>query len=188
MRKNEFINELKSRLRGYPKDVVQNAVNYYSECIDDAVEDGRSESEAVRALGDMDEIVRNTLKDVPLTKLVKERVKTNHKLSGFEILILILGFPLWFPLLIVWSVILAFAITAIALLIGGLGVALTSAGAFMTGAVGAGVFTIGGGLACFGASLILLGFVPLLAKGGISIGKWFLLGVKRLFVRNGGND
>jgi uncharacterized membrane protein len=39
MKKLEFIKELRSRLKGYPKDVVDNAVNYYSECIDDAVED-----------------------------------------------------------------------------------------------------------------------------------------------------
>ena len=58
MKKLEFIKELRSRLKGYPKDVVDNAVNYYSECIDDAVEDGRNEEEAVRALGSMDEIVR----------------------------------------------------------------------------------------------------------------------------------
>ncbi len=34
MKKLEFIKELRSRLKGYPKDVVDNAVNYYSECID----------------------------------------------------------------------------------------------------------------------------------------------------------
>ena len=90
MKKLEFIKELRSRLKGYPKDVVDNAVNYYSECIDDAVEDGRNEEEAVRALGSMDEIVRNTLKDVPLSKLVKNKVKPDHRLNAFEIIILII--------------------------------------------------------------------------------------------------
>ena len=130
MKKLEFIKELRSRLKGYPKDVVDNAVNYYSECIDDAVEDGHSEEEAVRALGSMDEIVRNTLKDVPLSKLVKNKVKPDHRLNAFEIIILIIGFPLWFPLLmtacaiffafyvVLWSLFIAFAATAFGLVAG----------------------------------------------------------------------
>ena len=145
MKKLEFIKELRSRLKGYPKDVVDNAVNYYSECIDDAVEDGRNEEEAVRALGSMDEIVRNTLKDVPLSKLVKNKVKPDHRLNAFEIIILIIGFPLWFPLLmtacaiffafyvVLWSLFIAFAATAFGLVAGGLVALIASFPAFGAG-------------------------------------------------------
>lgn len=199
MKKLEFIKELRSRLKGYPKDVVDNAVNYYSECIDDAVEDGRSEEEAVAALGNMDEIVRNTLKDVPLSKLVKNKCKPNHRLNAFEVIILIIGFPLWFPLLmaacsiffafyvVIWSLFIAFAATAFGLVAGGLVSLIAAFPAFGVG-IGYGVMTLGAALLCIGIGLLLVACLPLLVKGVVAIGKGFLLGVKALFIRKGENE
>ena len=48
--------------------------------------------------------IKDIVKDIPLTKLVKQKVKPNRKLSGLEITLLILGFPLWFPLLLTFLV------------------------------------------------------------------------------------
>ena len=200
MKKNEFIRELKYRLSGYPRDVVVNAVNYYTECIEDAVEDGRDEEEAVAALGSMDEIVRNTLRDVPLTKLVKERVSPKRKLTGFEVIILILGFPIWFPLLIaawaiffafyvvIWSLVFTIAVTSIALIAAGIVAFIGSIGTIYTGAFGPAVFGMGSGLICFAVGLFMVLAVPGLAKGALAIGRGFLLGVKKLFIGNGGNN
>ena len=200
MRKKEFIAELKSRLKGYPQDVINGAVGYYSECIDDAVEDGRSEEEAVRSLGDMDEIVRNTLKDVPLSKLVKERCAPKRQLSGIEIVLIVLGFPLWFPLLVtawslffafyvvIWSLIFAFAATAVALLASSVVACISGGAAFIAATPAIGVLAIGGAFVCLGAALLMFALLPALGKGGLALGRGFLLGVKKLFIRNGGND
>jgi len=59
MTKREFIAELCLRLRSTPPDEAQNTVLFYSEAIDDRIEDGMTEEEAVAAMGSIDDIVRS---------------------------------------------------------------------------------------------------------------------------------
>ncbi|MBQ7459869.1 MAG: DUF4097 family beta strand repeat protein [Oscillospiraceae bacterium] len=61
MNKKEFIDELCKRLRKTPADEAERTVNYYSEAIDDRIEDGMTEEEAVAALGSIDDIVREVI-------------------------------------------------------------------------------------------------------------------------------
>lgn len=58
MNKQEFLIELKQHLKGIAPEDISGSIEYYSEMIDDAVEDGMTEEEAVASLGDMDEIER----------------------------------------------------------------------------------------------------------------------------------
>ncbi len=58
MSKWEFIDELCRRLRLMPVEEAQRTVMFYSEAIDDRIEDGMSEEEAVASLGSVDDIVR----------------------------------------------------------------------------------------------------------------------------------
>ena len=55
--KAEFLSELKNRLSSLPDQDVNDRLDFYSEIIDDRIEDGESEEEAVRSLGNMDDIV-----------------------------------------------------------------------------------------------------------------------------------
>ena len=106
MTKSEFLQELESRLAALPKDDVQERLDFYSEMIDDRIEEGRSEEEAVYEIGPVDEVVNQIAADTPLLKLVKERVKPKRSIKAWEIVLIILGFPLWLPLLIVAAVLL----------------------------------------------------------------------------------
>lgn len=120
MTKNEFIEKLKSRLAFLPPDDVNERLTFYGEMIDDGMEEGLSEEEAVNGVGSIDDIVSQTVSDTPLVKLVKEKIKPKRKLKGWETALLIIGSPLWLPLLIaffavflalyitVWAVIAAF--------------------------------------------------------------------------------
>ena len=99
MNKERFLIELASALAGLPEDDVEKSLEYYSEMIDDRIEDGLSEEEAVADLGPIEEIRAQIIKDTPLPKLIKERVKSKQSLNGLEITLLIVGFPIWFPLL-----------------------------------------------------------------------------------------
>ncbi len=99
MNKERFLLELASALEGLPEDDVEKSLEYYSEMIDDHIEDGLSEEEAVADLGSIDEIRAQIIKDTPLAKIVRKRVKSNQTLSSLEITLLIVGFPIWFPLL-----------------------------------------------------------------------------------------
>lgn len=118
MNKSELLNELSQRLSGIPQSEAEKTINYYSEMIDDRIEDGESEEDAVKAVGDVDEIVRNAMSQVPLTGLVKQSVKRNFRLSVPVIILLILGSPIWLSLLIaLFAVIFAIYVTIAAVII-----------------------------------------------------------------------
>ena len=48
MSKNEFLYKLKKKLRGVPKNELEERLNFYSEMIDDRIEDGMDEKEAIK--------------------------------------------------------------------------------------------------------------------------------------------
>lgn len=107
MTKNEFLTELRSRLEGMFEADRNQSLDYYSEMIDDRMEDGLSEEEAVAAVGTPSELAEQILGEMPFAKLVKAKVKNRRKMSGGEIALLIIGFPLWFPLLLAGVIVLA---------------------------------------------------------------------------------
>ncbi|MBO6060803.1 MAG: DUF1700 domain-containing protein, partial [Clostridia bacterium] len=106
MNKEVFLQELRRGLAGLPQEDIEERLSFYDEMIDDRMEDGLSESDAIAEVGAVDEIVEQTLADIPLTKLVKENIKPKRSLRAWEIVLLVLGFPLWFPLLIAAAVIM----------------------------------------------------------------------------------
>lgn len=98
MSKKEFLNQLRNGLFGLPKDDIEEHINFYSEMIDDRIEDGLSEEEAINQIGTVNEIIEQILSETSITKLVKEKVKPKRALKGWEILLIILGSPIWFSL------------------------------------------------------------------------------------------
>ena len=193
--KQEFLEELRKQLSGLPKDDIDERLAFYGEMIDDRIEEGLSEEEAVAGVGPIGEIVSQTVSDVPLTKIVKERVKPKRTLKGWEVALIILGFPLWFPLLIaafavifslilsLWSVVLSLWAVDLALLL--------SAAACLT--AGLWMFFRGDvprGLALTGAALVLAGLTVFLffgclaaAKGTLALARNIVRGLKALFLR-----
>ena len=59
MTKHEFLQQLKEKMKGLPEADIEDCVNFYSEMIDDRIEEGLSEEEAVKDIGDADEIVHH---------------------------------------------------------------------------------------------------------------------------------
>ena len=106
MNKEQFLDELESRLQGLPKSEIRERINFYDELIQDMVEEGKTEQEAINSFGGIDEVVRTIAGNTKMSSLVKERIRPKRQISAFEIILLIIGFPLWFPLLIVFSVLL----------------------------------------------------------------------------------
>ena len=100
MNKQDFLTQLRKELSTLPQEDIEERLTFYSEMIDDRVEDGLSESEAISQLGSINELARQILADMPLTKIVKEKVKSNRALKIWEIAFLILGSPIWLSLLI----------------------------------------------------------------------------------------
>ena len=93
MNKQEFLGKLRSGLSGLPQGDIEERLTFYSEMIDDRMEEGISDEEAVCEIGSVDEIVSQIIADIPFTKLVREKIKPNRTLRPWEIVLLVLGSP-----------------------------------------------------------------------------------------------
>lgn len=100
MNKQEFLRLLKKGLRDLPKKEREERLAFYSEIIDDRIEDGLSEDETVGELDSVEAIVEQILREMPCKK------KNKHNLKPLEIVLIILGAPLWLPLLLAFLAVL----------------------------------------------------------------------------------
>jgi uncharacterized membrane protein len=194
MNKQQFIDEIKLRVEGLPEEEVTKSIDYYSEMIDDRIEDGMTEEEAVEAVGTVDDAVKGILENIPLTKVIKAKTKPSRKLRVWEIVLLVIGSPIWFPLLvcailllvlfycIIWIWVIAFFAVDLAFIAGGLAAFIAGViGLFHMGptypllAIGAGLFLLGGGL------MLLIPLIKL-AKVTGKLAKVIVLWIKSWFV------
>ncbi len=100
MNREEYLEKLRLALAQMPAEEKERQIAYYDELISDMCEDGMSETEATAKLGDPGKVAEELLAALPLGTLVKSRIKSAGGLSALTIALLVLGFPLWFPLLI----------------------------------------------------------------------------------------
>lgn len=194
MTKLEFLTRLRESLSGLPEEDVESSIDYYGEIIDDRMEEGLDEAAAVEAMGDIDQIVSGILADTPLTKLVKAKLAPRRSFAGWEIILLILGSPVWLPLLaaavlvvlsvylVLWTVVaviyvamISFAVGAVTGVLGGL--ALT-----VCGSPARGVLNLGLGLICAGLTILTFYGGNRAAKAMAALSRNILLGIKRCFM------
>ncbi len=197
MTKLEFLFRLEQGLAGLPKDDIKERINFYGEMIDDRIEEGLSEEDAVSEVGEADEIISQIINDTPLTKIVKEKIKPKRRPSALEIVLLILGSPIWLSLLIAFfAVILSLYASLWSIIISLWAVFASFAGcalgAVISGAIFAcfgngliGVATVGAGIVLFGLSVLLFFGCKAATKGIILLTKAMLLGIKKCFVKKG---
>ena len=195
MSKQEFLNELRARLSGLPQADIEDRLAFYGEMIDDRMEDGLSEEEAVSAIGTEDEIFAQIMSDIPLSRIVKEKIKAKSKPSITTIVLLILGSPIWLSLIIsafsvvlslfvsLWSVIISLWAVFFSLAISG--IAVIASGivslAFDKGIIG--FAAIGAGTICAGLSILMLLGSNAATKGALILTKKTALWIKKCFIR-----
>lgn len=193
MNKSDFLAALDRSLKGLPKADREKSLAFYEEMISDRMEEGESEEEAVAAIGSVEEITGQVLSDIPLTKLVKAKVTPHRALKVWEILLLILGSPLWLSLLLagaalllsvyllLWAMLLTLYAMNLTLALGGI---VFTVGAFWyMGHIPTLLTYLGAGLACMGLSVFLFLGLNQLTKCGLLLSKKCLLWLKSLFVR-----
>ena len=129
MKKQEFLIKLAWRLARLPKEEVEERVGFYAEIIDDKMEEGLSEEEAIREIGTVDDIVDEIFAGFPLSKLVKERIIPKRAFKAWEIVLLVFALPILvsvvaagFAIVVslyasIWSVIVSVWAVAIALVL-----------------------------------------------------------------------
>lgn len=94
MNKSRFIRALSRRLRALPREERQTSLAYYTEMIQDYMEEGMSEEQAVAMLGNVDEIAAQLLQSAP------DVPKAGKGRRVWMIVLLVLGSPVWLSLLI----------------------------------------------------------------------------------------
>lgn len=196
MTKQLFLNELSAALHGLPREERYRTLSYYDELIDDRMEDGQSEEEAVESLGSPEQIAREILGEE------EPPVSTGTGRKVWMIILLVLGFPFWGSLLLAAAIVLlcvyiclflpAFVLGVMALaflagaLIGVVGTPfLIWDVGLLTGGLPAGLFQLGMSVALLGlAVLSALGFYftgKATVKAGRAIWRW----IRRSFSKKG---
>ena len=196
MDKQGFLVSLREGLRGLPPADIEERVAFYDEMIDDRMEEGLTEEEAVAELGPVENVIAQIAAETPLLRLVKEKVRKERQRSGkgLSTVLLIVGSPIWASLLIAtaagvfslavsaWAVVISLYAAAVSLMAGGVGCIVGSVVYFLKGNVSGAAFAIGGGLAAAGLGLMLFIGCNALAKGLARGMKKMILGCKGLLI------
>lgn len=195
MNKKEFIEELRVRLSGLPKEDLENRLSFYEESINDRMDEGKSEEEAIKDLGTVEEIVNQVAEETSLVKLVKEKVTPKRKVKGWEIALIICGFPLWFPLVLTGLILLfvgyllTWVFTIVAYVIEGSFAVVSATGliAFLAYTFGGefNLLPLGASIACLGAAILFAFVCYYITKGNIKLSKNIFIWIKRRFMRKG---
>ena len=98
MNKQKFLNSLQKRLSHLPRKEAEERLTFYSEMIDDRMEEGLSEEDAVAAVGTVDEIASQGSEE-SLGARAREKASPKAPRAA-EIALLVLGSPIWLSLLI----------------------------------------------------------------------------------------
>jgi len=195
MTKQEFLAALGKGLSGLPQEEKEERLSFYSEMIDDRMEEGLSEEEAVAQIGSIDEIVSGIIGEIPLSKLIKEKVKPGRKLKAWEIVLIVLGAPLWLPLLIaaaavvfslyvtVWALIVSLWAVFIAFAGGGIWSIVCGVAYLVAGNNPMGLAAIGIGLVLLGLSVYLFFACKAATFGAARLTKRCILWLKKRFVK-----
>lgn len=195
MNKAEFLTELEQHLQALPDQEKAKALEYYFEIIDDRMDCGATEEEAVAACGNITGIAEQIIMDTPLTKLVRQKSKTRRKMRGWEIALLCIGSPVWFSLMVAaFCVLIALSAALWAVVISIFAVSGAFGGTVIGLSALAILYMVQGqffpALLVFGCALILAGLMLLFfllgkyaAKGTVWLHKITFRGVKRCFIR-----
>ena len=195
MDKQRFLSELRNSLSGIPHDELEERLVFYSEMIDDRMEEGITEEEAVAGIGPVGEVVNQILSEVPLSDLVRERIRPKRSLKAWEIVLMILGAPLWLPLLIaaaavilslyiaLWAIVISLWAVEVsqwvcvpAAIAGGILCAVRGIAAAAVGMFGIALF-------CAGLSILFFAVCVAASRGLVRLAKAAVLGLKARFAR-----
>ena len=195
MGKQEFLVQLRKGLSGLPQEDIEERLTFYGEMIDDRMEEGITEEEAVSAVGTVDEIVTQVVAETPLVKIAKERIKSKRRWSAGEIVLLALGSPIWLSLAIAaFAVILSLYISLWAVIISLWSVFVSLAACSIGGVLTCVVFAVGGngasgvamlavGIVCTGLAIFMFYGCKAATKGTLILTKKTAIWTKNRFIK-----
>ncbi len=194
MNKREFVALLRKGLAGLPLSEIEERVIFYSEMIDDRMEEGMSEADAVSKVGDVYDIVAQIKSESEQAKPVKS-AKPKKALGAWEIVLIVLGAPVWLSLLIaafavilsvyavLWSVIISLW-AAFGSLVGcAFGAVVCGIGSVYKANYIVGAALVGAGIVCAGLSIFLFYGCKAATNGIEWLTSKIALGIKNCFVK-----
>ena len=195
MNRETFLTELRQRLSGLPREELEERLAFYGEMLDDRLEDGLTEEEAVESLGTPDEVAAQVLAEIPMAMILREKVRPKRRMKAWEIVLLILGSPIWFSLLVaglavgfslyvvLWVIVFSLWVVALALGASALG-CLFGAGFYLfRGRPGEAGFFLGACLVCVGLTLLWIALSLALTKGAVKMTTGIWPGIKARLTR-----
>ena len=193
MTKADYLSQIRDRIKGIPADEVEKHIEYYSEMIDDRIEEGIPEEEAVAGMDTPKAVADMILQETPLSKLVEDKINSKRQFNTFELILIVLGSPVWLSLLIAaFSLVLALFITVFALVISYYAVGLAVGASGIVGIIGtvlfivvlnvkASVFMLGVSLVCIGLLILFFMSVKPVTVAIVRFWAWICQLVKRVF-------
>jgi len=169
MNKHDFLAQLRQKLSSLPQDEMMERLSFYGEMIEDRMEEGLSEEEAVSAVGSIDEITAQIDKELPSAKSEKITTKPKRQLKAWEIVLLVLGSPIWLSLSIAAIAVIASLYVSLWSVIISLWAVLGSLAGSSFGCIVAGIVLACCGHSLTGVAMIGTGFVC----AGLSIFSFF---------------
>lgn len=194
MTKEAFLGELRTRLYGLRQDDMEDRLSYYNELIEERMAYGMSEEEALANIGTMDAIVDQIMSEIPLSMLVKDKVKPRRKISAGLIALLVLGFPIWFPLLVaivailfslyvvLWALVICLYAVSMVPIGAMLGVFVCALTFLKNGSLGGALMFFGGGCICAALTIVWFFGCTCMARAVLTLAEKFFLGIKTSFV------
>ena len=172
MNKQMFLDGLRVALAELPIAEREKTLAYYEEMINDRIEDGMSEADAVASLEPVEVLAARILHEMPVMQKAMRKAKNSGISTALLVVLLIIFFPVWLPLVAaafgiivaVLAVMFALIVALIALVLG-LGIgglvmlisALFSGGLFSGGLFGGSVLlAVGAGLVGTGIAVLLI--------------------------------
>lgn len=181
MTKKEFLAKLKRKLSKLPHKELMERIGFYNEIIDDKIEDGYSEEDAVADVGDIDEIAGQILKEKGLDQ------SSAKKASGAQIALLIIGAPVWLLIIYIslFAVLFAVCVSLWAVFVSLAAVALSGIVLFVVyitlGNMLLAVVSIGAALVCAGLAILIFFASRYITKGSASLMKSVTMGIVDAF-------
>lgn len=195
MNKQEFLTQLRKELSVLPQKDIEEYLTFYTEMIEDRIEEGLSEEQAVSAVGSLEEIVKQIVSDTSLIKIAKERIKQKRQIKAWEIVLLILGSPIWLSLgLAVFAVILSLYISLWAVIISLWAIFASTVACCIGGVLSCIVFTLSGnsisgfailsaGIVCAGLSIFMFYGCKAATNGILILTKKIAIWIKNCFIK-----
>ncbi len=208
MDRYDFFVELNERLAGLPQEDIDKTLDFYGEMIDDRVEEGLTEQQAIEAIGTPKQIAESVWKEMPFFKVVKASLKNtlqgkkkdkqakSHNTAAT--VLLWVGSPIWISLLIalvasglaatisvyasLWAVVISLWAAFVSVAAGALGGVFSCVVLFVQGNIGGALFLLGGAIVLAGVSVVFYYGCLYASKGMWLVSKKLWIWTKMLFV------